>query len=83
MMFGGLLLEVRIIRGHITVESVGLEAVLTPHSGDHHVETPNSVPSLRVLQWVEGAGLALDRPFENASLQLRVSVARLLTGMAA
>ena len=39
-----LLLEVRIIRGHVALETVGLQAVLAPHSGDHHVADNKALP---------------------------------------
>ena len=80
---GGLLLEVRIIGGHVAVEPLGLEAVLAPHSGDHHVGDTQFGTQFAGAPMGRGTRLTLDRPFENASFQLWGKRARLLTGMAA
>jgi len=37
---GRLNLEVRIVRGHVAIQPVGLEAVLGPHARHHHVRNP-------------------------------------------
>src|SRR6185312_7691162 len=79
----GLLLEVRVIRSHIAIQPVGLEAVLAPHARDHHMR------DTQVLGQLTGAPLCrairrltLHRPFQNPSLQSWSERAGLLTGMA-
>lgn len=73
---GGLLLKVRIIRSHVALETLRLEAVLAPHSRDDHVRDPESLGELTGAPVRRGRRLALNRPLENACLELRGERAR-------
>src|SRR5208337_30068 len=57
---GGLLLEVRIVRSHVTIEPMGLEAVLAPHARDHHVRQTELIGKFAGTPVRRVARLALD-----------------------
>lgn len=80
---GGLLLEIRIVRSHVTVEPLRLEAVLAPDSGNHHVRDPESLGELARAPVGGGCGLALDCPLKDARFQFGGQSTGLLARVAA
>ncbi len=79
---GRLFLKVRIVRGHVPIEPMRLEAVLAPHARDHHVRHAELIGQLTRAPVRCSARLALDRPLQDACLELRRERARLLSRVA-
>ena len=67
---GRLLLKVRIVRGHVALDAMGLESVLAPHSCHHHVADIQTSGELARGPVRRGAG-CMARGLQNPRFQLR------------
>jgi SAM-dependent methyltransferase len=67
----GLLLEVRIVRGHVALDPMGLQSMLTPHPRHHHMAHAQLLPELARAPLRQPTGRCPARRLQNPRLKLR------------
>ena len=79
---GGLGFEVRIVGGHVTLQPMGLEPMLGPDAGHHHVRDPQRSPQLARAPMCRAIAWGLLRPGQHSSFQLGGVIGRRAPTMA-